>query len=449
MAHFTKQGAGPGPPRFFGSAYPDRSPAPAYNPFMDTLSYSSRLHFHPTWVKIENTAPCSDRATLRKERFPMNQKEISELRRRWRPEKNAVSHIYGCFVNSNKEIVSDLDESLGIMPEEEAEKYLNLLKKSLSGTLGKNLIDIVFSTQQVMDSEEHQLLSALRSSALKDGQVRSSFYRKVIDSLDMGDCGYLLLLACDFYDVPRKGRDDTIQADGSEDVFTYILCCVCPVKLGKAELHYFPGDNEFHYTAGQVVSAPELGFLFPAFDDRAANIYNALFYSRKADEIHQEFIDAVFHTEPPMSAAEQREAFQSALSEALEDTYSMEVARSIHERLTDQIAQHKERKSLEPLAATVGDIGAILQDCGVPQERVDAFQASCGEKFGGNAVLSPINLIDAGKFEVKTSQVTVSVSPDQSYLVETRTIDGKKYLLIPAEEDVEINGQTVKLEDKQ
>ena len=376
----------------------------------------------------------------------MNQKEVSELRRRWRPEKNAVSRIYGCYVNSNKEIVSDLDESLGAMPEEEAEKYLGLLKKSLSGTLGKNLIDIVFSTQQVMDSEEHKLLSALRSSALKDGQARSSFYRKVIDGLDMGESSYLLLMACDAYDVPRRGKDGDIQADSSEDVFTYILCCVCPVKLGKAELNYFPGDNEFHYTAGQVVSAPELGFLFPAFDDRAANIYNALFYSRKADDIHQEFIDAVFHTEPPMSAAEQREAFQSALAEGLEDAYSVEVARSIHERLTDQITQHKESKSPEPLSLTADDIGAILQDCGVPQERIDAFKENCGENFGENAVLNPANLIDAGKFEVKTSQVTVSVRPEQSYLVETRTIDGKKYLLIPAEEDVEVNGQTVRFE---
>lgn len=376
----------------------------------------------------------------------MNQKEVSELRRRWRPEKNAVSRIYGCYVNGNKEIVSDLDESLGTMPEEEAEKYLGLLKKALSGTLGKNLIDIVFSTQQVMDSEEHKLLSALHSTALKDGQARSSFYRKVIDSLDMGDSGYLLLLACDAYDVPRRGKDRDIQADSSEDVFTYILCCICPVKMGKAELNYFPGDNEFHYTAGQVVSAPELGFLFPAFDDRAANIYNALFYSRKADELHQEFIDAVFRTEPPMSAAEQREAFQSALAEGLEDVYSVEVARSIHERLTDQITQHKESKSPEPLVLTAGDIGAILRDCGVSQERIDAFKENCGEKFGENAVLNPANLIDTGKFEVKTSQVTVSVSPEQSYLVETRIIDGKKYLLVPAGEDVEVNGQTVKFE---
>ncbi len=375
----------------------------------------------------------------------MNQKEVSELRRRWRLEKNAVSRIYGCFVNGNREIVSDLDESLGRMSEEEADKYLSLLKKSLSGALGKNLIDIVFSTQQVQDSEEHRLLSALRSSVLKDGEVRNHFYRKVIDSLDMGGDSYLLLMACDAYDVPRRGKDDELLDDGSENVFSYILCCICPVKQGKPVLGYFPSDNEFHYTASHVVSPPELGFLFPAFDDRAANIYNALFYSRKPDELHQEFIDAVFHTEPPMSAAEQREAFQEALSQALGDTCSMEVVRSIHERLTDQIARHKESKAVEPLCVTVGEIGAVLGDCGVAQEQIEAFRANCEERFGAGAALSPANLIDAGKFEVKTTHASVSVSPDCSYLVETRVIDGKQYILVPAGENVEINGQTVQI----
>ena len=378
----------------------------------------------------------------------MNQKEVSELRRRWRLEKNAVSRIYGCFVNGNREIVSDLDESLGRMSEEEADKYLSLLKKSLSGALGKNLIDIVFSTQQVQDSEEHRLLSALRASALKDGEVRNHFYRKVIDSLDMGGDSYLLLIASDAYDVPRRGKDDELLDDGSENVFSYILCCICPVKQGKPVLGYFPGDNEFHYTASHVVSPPELGFLFPAFDDRAANIYNALFYSRKPDELHQEFIDAVFHTEPPMSAAEQRESFQEALS-ALEETCSVEVAQAVHQRLAERIAQHRESKDPEPLAVTAKDIGGILRDCGVPQEKVDSFKDSCNERFGADTALSPANLIDDKKFELRTAQATVSVDPACSYLVETRVIDGKKYILIPVEEDVEINGLPVRFAEGQ
>lgn len=374
----------------------------------------------------------------------MTQKEIAELRRRFRPDKSAINHIYGCYVNGNREIISYLDEPLGIMPQEESEKYLSLLKKSLSGTQGKNLIDIVFSTQQVADSEEHSLLMALRDSQLKDGKARKAFYDRVIGTLDMDGGNYLLLMAYDAYDVPYKGKDGEMQADASDTVFSYIVCCICPVKDGKPELGFFAGENEFHScTANQIVAPPELGFLFPAFDDRAANLYNALFYSKKPDQLHQEFIDAVFHTEPPLSSAEQRDAFETALSDALEGACSMEIAQAIHERLRDQIVQHKELHDPEPLAVTVGEVGAILQSCNVPEEQVSRFLENCEEQFGKGIVLDPSNLIDSGKFEVETADARISVDPERSYLVETRMIDGRAYLLIPAD-GVTVNGLPIK-----
>ena len=356
----------------------------------------------------------------------MNLKEVSELRRRFRMDRNAISRIYGCFVNSSREIVSYIDESMGILPQDEAEKYLNLLKKALSGKLGKNLIDIIFSTEQVADSDEHRLLMALRDSQLKDGDIREEFYQKIINSLDLGDSNYLILLAYDTYDVPRKNKNDELDADASDAVFSYVVCCVCPVKERKVELGFFPGDNEFHSCAGQIVAAPELGFLFPAFDDRAANIYNALFYSRKTDEIHQEVIDSVFHTTAPMSAAEQKEAFQNALSEAFGDACNMELVQSIHDRLRDQIEQYKESHDPEPL-------------------KILAFRDSCATQFGDGATLNPANLIDSSRFEVKTADATISLDPEHSYLVETRIIDGRKYLLIPADEDIEVNGFGVRV----
>ena len=373
----------------------------------------------------------------------MNQKELSELRRRFRPEKSAISHIYGCYVNGSREIISYLDEPMGMMPQEEAEKYLGLLKKALSGTLGRNLVDIVFSTQQVMDSDEHRFLMGLRDSQLKDGALRQSFYDKVITSLDMDGSNYLILLAHDAYDVPYKGRDGELQDDASDTVFSYIICCVCPVKDGKLELGFFSGENEFHScAANQIVAPPELGFLFPAFDDRAANIYNALLYSKKADQLHQEFINAVFRTEPPLSAAEQREAFEGALTGALEDACSIEVVQAVHERLRDQIVQHKETKDPEPLALTAGDIGNILRDCSVPEERVSAFLERCGERLGANVVLNPVNLIESGKFEVETADAKLSLDPEHSYLLEMRVIDGRQYLLFPAD-SVTVNGLPV------
>ena len=373
----------------------------------------------------------------------MNQKEVNQLRRRFRPDGCAVSRIYGCYVSGSGEIVSDLDESLGRMPQDEAERYLGLLKKTLSGALGRNLIDIVFSTRQVAQGEEHALLRALRDSQLRDGESRRAFYQKVIGALDMEGESYLLLMAHDAYDVPRRARDGAALEDG-EQVFSYFLCCVCPVKEGKAELGYFPGENEFHSRAGgQVVSAPELGFLFPAFDQGRANLYNALFYARKPDQLHQEFIDAVFRTEPPMSAGEQKQAFREALTQSLGERCTLPVVQAVHSWLREQMEEHRRSRDPEPLEVTAGEIGAVLADCGVEEERVAAFRAACAQQFGGEGALRPANLIDAGRFQVKTEQAQVEVEAEESHLIHSRLIDGRPWLLIPAGEQVEVNGLAV------
>ena len=409
----------------------------------------------------------------------MNQKELNELRRRFRLDKNNFSRVYGCYVNSNKEIIAWVDTSMGLMRQEEQEMYLNLLKKSLSGALGRNLIDIVFSTQQVADSEEHRLLSALRTSELKDAEARDAFYQQVTGSLDMGENNYLILLGADAYDVPHRGKDGEVDRDACEEVFRYFVCCVCPVKDGTPELGYFHGENEFHISMEkQIVGQPELGFLFPAFDDRTANLYNALFYSKDTAQLHQEVIDAVFciqnapmspqeqqnvftsaltetlekdcsydvvfRTEPPMSAAEQRETFQSALCGTLEGACSMEVVQSVHDYLRQRIQEHKESRDPEPLAVTAGEVSGVLRNCGVPEERVEAFQTACGQSFGEGA-LTPANLIDAKHFAVKTADATIQVDPERSYLVEARIIDGRRYLLVPADESVEVNGLGVRI----
>ena len=362
----------------------------------------------------------------------MNQKELGELRRRFRPERCAVSRVYGCYVNgSSREIISYLDASLGMMPQEEAEKFLGLLKKALSGNLGRQLTDVVFSTEQVADSEEHRLLSALRDSELKDSAARENFYQKVMDALDLDGANYIILLAHDAYDVPHKNKND--ETDGSEEVFSYILCAVCPVKDCKMELGYFHSC-----AAGQVIGAPELGFLFPAFDNRAANIYNALLYSRKPDQMHHEFIDAIFRTEPPMSPAEQKEAFQNVLTGALE-TCSLEVLQAVHGGLLSKVEAHKERKDPEPLAVTAKDVEDILTDCGVTEEQSQAFAAQWEEAFGP-AAMNPENLVDCKRFDLKTGQASVSLEPDASAMVETRFINGRPFLLIPIQEGLEVNG---------
>ncbi|MEM1484861.1 DUF4317 domain-containing protein [Oscillospiraceae bacterium PP1C4] len=373
----------------------------------------------------------------------MNEKEIAEIRRRYRPDKNNITHICGCYVNEKREIVSEFNQSLALMPQEESEKLLAILKRTLAGTQGKNLIDITFDTMQAVDSDEHRLLMALKNSSLKDENAVQSLFQLVMQSLAL-EGNYLILLAHDTYDVPYRSKDGERQDDASSEVFSYILCSICPIKTTKPALSYHLFDNAFHSCKEDwLVAAPELGFMFPAFDDRSSNIYNALYYSRDITENHQEFVDAVFHTEIPMPAAAQKETFQAILEETLADDCSYEVVQAVHDQLCEMIEQHKTNKEPEPLVISKNTVKSVLESCGVSDSRVMAFDEKYDAEFGANTDLSPRNIVDAKQFEVRTPDVTIHVNPERSGLVETRMINGTKYILIRVDEGVEVNGVNI------
>ena len=370
----------------------------------------------------------------------MNEKEIAELRRRFRQDKSSITHVRGCYVNENREIISEFDQSLTLSRQEDAEKILAVLRKTLSGAVGRNLLDIEFDTRQVVEGDEHRLLMALRDSRLADQEAVHALFRRVIASLDLAG-NYLILLAYDAYDVPYRSKDGQRQDDASDQVFTYILCAVCPVKLTKDALSYYIQENQFRSVeADWVVAAPEVGFLFPAFDDRATNLYNALYYTRDISQSHPDFVDALFKSQVPMPAAVQKETFQSILGDTLEEECRYEVVQAVHDELCGMIAAHKESKEEDPLVISKVTVKRVLHECGVSPDHVERFEEQYDHQFGPEADLPPRNIVDDKQIEVKTPDVTIKISPERSDLVETRVIDGRRYILIRAEEGVEVNG---------
>jgi hypothetical protein len=310
----------------------------------------------------------------------------------------------------------------------------------MSGTLGKNLTDLTFATSQVVAGDQHRLLMALRESKLEDEGLLTTLYQNIAKSLNM-DTSYLILLAYDTYDVPYRTRDDAELGDASSEVFRYFVCSICPVKQNKPALGFHVHENRFlNIGSDWAVSQPELGFLFPAFDNRATNIYNALYYTRNAAENHPDFVEAVFKTPLLMPATEQRATFQSILSDSVGEDCSLEVVQAVQDQLTGLMEEHKEHKIAEPLVVSQRTIQGILESCNVPQEKRTAFGEKYTEAFGADTELSPVNLIDPKRMELRTSEITIQVNPDHSQLVQTKVIDGVKYILVRVEDSVEANG---------
>ena len=266
----------------------------------------------------------------------------------------------------------------------------------------------------------------------------------MIKSLEI-EGNYLILLAHDVYDVFDFGANGD-QESVSESEFSYVICAICPIKEGKPAMSYYiPGRCFRSIGSDTLLGRAELGFMFPGFEDRKTNIYKALYYTKSLEDSHAELVDALFDSEIPMPAAEQKETFADILKESVGEECSLRVVRSVNSQLNYKIEEHKSEKKEEPLLIDKNEAGEMLRYCGVAEEKVEAFEEQFDLKFGENATIPPANISTPRKITVSTPEVTLKVGADCADMIETRVIDGTKYLLIRADNGVIVNGIEIEI----
>ena len=125
--------------------------------------------------------------------------------------------------------MTDFKDAFLSLPEEEIFKYLEIFRKTLSGTLGKNLMNMDFPLKTEEPGGTQEFLLRLRDSQLKDDALLDEYYDRVITSLDFAE-NYLILVIHAAYDVPGKSSDNLEMFDASDEVYSYLISCVCPVR---------------------------------------------------------------------------------------------------------------------------------------------------------------------------------------------------------------------------
>lgn len=368
----------------------------------------------------------------------MIKKEISEIKRQFTPANCSISRICGCYVDGEKEKKAEFKEAFLSLPEEDMFKYFEILRKALSGTLGKNLLNLDFPLDSEMEGGPQEFLLKLRNSRLKDDELLEAFYDRIIEQYEYTG-NYLILLIHDAYDIPGKTSDGLEMDDASDEVYSYILCCICPVDLSKPGLSYNELENTFQNRIRDwVVGMPDLGFLFPAFNDRSTDLHSTLYYSKNANELHDSLIEQLLGCTMPLPAGYQKESFQAIVEETLGDTCDYETVRTIHETLNEMLEEHKDAP--EPLILDKYQVKSLLENSGVEEEQLQQFDKCFDEAAGEKASIFASNIANTRAFEVKTPDVIIKVNPERSDLIETREIDGRRYLVIEIDGGVEVNG---------
>ena len=372
----------------------------------------------------------------------MIKQEIREIKKLFTERNCSITRICGCYVDGEKNKKTELKQAFLALPEEEMFKYFEILHKSLSGTIGKNLLNLEFPLESESEGGTQEFLLRLRDSKLRDDALLEQFYDRIIESYEyVGN--YLILLIHDAYDVPGRTKDGAEMEDASDEVYEYILACICPVDLSKTGLSYNAEENTFQNRLRDwVVGMPDTAFLFPAFNDRSADIHSTLYYSKNAADLKDDFIDKVLGCSIPLPADCQKEAFQALVEEVLGDNCSVEAIKNIHEELTEIVQEHKEDP--DPVVLDKNKVETIFAKSGLDDDSMEAFDKCYDDTVGPDTELMLDNIYSSRSFEVKTPDVTVKVNPDRTDLVETKLIDGRRCLVIDLQGSAEVNGIDVK-----
>ena len=372
----------------------------------------------------------------------MNKKETLEIRKQFTNENCAITRICGCYVDADKQIRTELKEAFLSLPEEEIFKYYEIFRKTLSGTVGKNLLNMEFPLEQEMPDGTQAWLLRLLGSRLTDDALLEEFYEKIIHSYSYGEKYYIILIHA-AYDIPRRAEDGTELFDASDDTYEYLLCSICPVKLSKAGLCYNAEKNSIEdRNRDWLVEAPEAGFLFPAFNDRNTDLHSMLYYTKNPEALQPALMEEFFGCQTPLSARGQKETFQELLTEALGESCDYETVVNIHENLNELIEEKKDLP--DPPTLTKPEVKNLLLQSGVSEETMEHFEEQFDITAGEKTEFLATNLTSTKTMEVRTPDVIVKVSPEKAALLETRIIDGRSYLLIQIDDQVEVNGVIIR-----
>lgn len=372
----------------------------------------------------------------------MTRKELNEIKSQYTLEDCGILRLCGCYVDGERNKITQFNENFLNLPEEEKHKYFDIFKKTLSGTPGKNLVDMKFNVDAYADEGARTFLMNLRDSGLKDDRLLDEFYDRIINNYSyVGN--YLILLINQVYDIPAVTTDNIEMDDASDEVYSYILCSICHVNLSKPGLGYDEEDNNFHdKKQNHMVDVPDVGFLFPAFNKRSADEDMTLFYTKDVSEFEDGLIDCLLDCAVPLPAKQQKETFTSLVNEALGEEADLEIVKNIHENL-EQIIEEKKQESPAPVMLDKTDMKDLLEKSGVKEERLENFEEHFEMAAGEHGKLVASNVSSGKKFEVKTPDVVIKINSDKTDIVSTQVIDGKQCLVIQIDERLEVNGISV------
>lgn len=382
----------------------------------------------------------------------MRKKDILELKRRLKKDHCTFTKMCGCYVTGEKHIILKFRETFLNLDDDEYFKYLEIAKKVFSGTIGNNILELNFPTNEDLINERQISLMQLKNSRLKDDALLDEFYDLIIDNYNYAG-NFLILIFHDAYDIITKTTDNA-KIDESEEVYEYVLSAICPVSLSEPGLRYSHEENKIKARIRDwVVDAPTNGFVFPAFIDRSTDVNSIMYYTKNAKDTHPELMENALGCYSKQTATIQKETFQSIIKDTFsgDEKKADKVFMEVQDNLSTMIEEFNSTyvdTDCEPIILTKKEIQNLLIESGVPEEITTKIEKSYVESFGEDLPLAE-NLIDTKALKINAQRKKEENLQKQVEMLQTRLEQVKQEAAVGIETPLstEVNGDNVVLEE--
>lgn len=396
----------------------------------------------------------------------MNKKEVSEIKKQFKQENDhmVVNKIATYYVHKNEadegqvRIMADYETSDAVqkyIPSTEADYYFDICKKTLSGQLGKSLIEYPVPLEELQDEGKCKKLSDLLQSNLNNKDLLTEYVKSFAENYTFaGD--YVLCITHCTYDVPqkKKSRDEVEDeaADTENIVYNFMVVSICPMEYSDFGLAYKKDAQILQHDVCdyKFVRPPVSGFLFPVFNNRTADVNSVLCFFKNKKEPDTCLVENILGCKMALSSEDEKNKFNDLLTKvAAEKSLSNNLAvdysitQEIHSQISDLIAKTSANTEITELDCE--QIKDILRDSGISDDKLADFDEEYAHIIGQDVKLKAVNVINATKMDIKSPDVVINVKSNKSDRVVAQTVNGKKCLVIALDEDVEINGLNVKV----
>lgn len=376
----------------------------------------------------------------------MNKKEISEIKKNFNDDCGffTVNRVVTAFVDSEKNIKCKTNKLYNTIEQDESELIMINLKKVLSGTIGKNLLEYQFPKDAYLEGGAQTFFYEILQSKFIDDEVTDKFLNEIVEKMEYVST-YTIFSAHCTYSVLNKNKNDDFEEEADHD-YNFIITAICPVNLRIDGLIYNEENNSIakKESSDRIVELPSDGFLFPLFSDRTADVNGVLYYTKNAKKPNTSIVDELLGCEFVMSCDSEKETFQAILNNVVGDELDYDVITTVNEKIQEIVDQNAHETEIPTIDNN--KLSSILWEAGVSQDKLEVLP-KVYENAMGEKTLTAMNLVEK-KTVVSVPSITVNIGKDAVDKVKTQIIDGRKCLVIALDDpEIKINGMDTNFSD--